>query len=487
MSRTKQISTVRSGGRKRLAFAVSLAAFVAVGCKKSAEGDGAGPSPAASATAVPAATNRIDIPDRVRQNLGISFAKVERRQVSATIRVPGRFELLPSARREYRALMPGRVELLVKQYDQVEAGTPLYRVQSPDWLRLRQQLQDDRSAAVRAEAEVRAAEAAKAEVEQAVALLQGRIAALAEAGTRRAELDAQLAERKSTLPRLEAEAAAKRAELQSAVQRYPLTLATASTLTGIPAAELAAEIPPAASEGSPPGATQPSAIPRWQTISDIEVRAASAGVVETFGVTNGSWAEQAGLVLSTVDPLALRFRGSALQSDLGRLRNGAAASIVAPPGARIGTNDGLPGKVAFGLESNADTRSMELVIVPDRLAEWARPGVSVFAEVVTDTSATPEAAIPVAAIVQDDLAKIYFRRDPSNPDKVIRVEGDFGVSDGRWVVVQSGLQVGDEVVLDGVFELKLAGGGKAGGGGAGHFHADGTWHAAGTPEPGGKK
>jgi hypothetical protein len=47
--------------------------------------------------------------------------------------------------------------------------------------------------------------------------------------------------------------------------------------------------------------------------------------------------------------------------------------------------------------------------------------------------------------------------------------------------VNSGVAAGDEVVLDGVYELKLTGSGKPQG--AGHFHADGTWHADGTPEP----
>jgi hypothetical protein len=51
----------------------------------------------------PAPTNRVDIPASVRQNLGITFAKVEPRQVARTLRVPGRFELIPTARRDYRA------------------------------------------------------------------------------------------------------------------------------------------------------------------------------------------------------------------------------------------------------------------------------------------------------------------------------------------------------------------------------------------------
>jgi multidrug efflux pump subunit AcrA (membrane-fusion protein) len=143
----------------------------------------------------------------------------------------------------------------------------------------------------------------------------------------------------------------------------------------------------------------------------------------------------------------------------------------------------VPARLAIGLEADPVARTVELVLTPDRPAAWAeagwpRAGVSAFAEVVTDGSAGVEDAIPVAAVVQDELAKIFFRRDPKDPDKVIRTEADLGTSDGRWVAVRSGVKAGDEVVLGGVYELKLAGGGKAGaGGGGGHFHADGTWHA----------
>jgi hypothetical protein len=405
--------------------------------------------------------------------LGITFAKVERRRVAATVRLPGRFELLPSARREYRAAGAGRVELLVKQYERVEPGTPLYRLQSPEWAKLRQQLQDDQSAARRAAAEVKAAEAAKAEAEKIVGILRERIAAFGEAGTRRIELELQLAERQASLPRLDADINAKRAEAEAAYQRFPLTISAAASLLGLPVEELTKEV-------QRPGAGDP--IPRWRTIDEIEVWAAAAGQVETFGVTNGSWAEQAQLVLSTADPQAVRFRASALQSDQGHFADGSVAIIQAPPGGAI---ESFSGKVTVGLEANAGTRTVELVVTPERPAPWARPGVTSFAEIVTDEAAEPEPAIPVASVVQDELARVYFRRDPNDPDKVIRVEGDFGVSDGRWIAVRSGLKEGDEVVLDGVFELKLTGTGSAQGGG--HFHADGTWHADGTPEPGGRK
>lgn len=44
-----------------------------------------------------APTNRIDIPDAVRRNLGMTFAKVEPRNVARTMRVPGRFEQIGRA------------------------------------------------------------------------------------------------------------------------------------------------------------------------------------------------------------------------------------------------------------------------------------------------------------------------------------------------------------------------------------------------------
>jgi hypothetical protein len=77
--------------------------------------------------------------------------------------------------------------------------------------------------------------------------------------------------------------------------------------------------------------------------------------------------------------------------------------------------------------------------------------------------------------VLDGTRRVFFRRDPANPDRAIRVEADLGADDGRWVVVESGVRAGDEIVLDGVYPLLLSTSGSMPVGG--HFHADGTWHA----------
>ncbi len=119
---------------------------------------------------------------------------------------------------------------------------------------------------------------------------------------------------------------------------------------------------------------------------------------------------------------------------------------------------------------------MALLAQPKGKLAWMRPGVSAFLEVVVASSKQPALAIPRSAVLRDGLTHVLFRRDPKNPDQALRVEADLGPSDGRWVVIESGLMRGDEVVLDGVYELMLAtkrGGSSSKGG---HFHPDGSFH-----------
>lgn len=451
----------------------------ATGCKDSE-------SVAANKTEAPhaeaAASNRIDIPESVRRNLGITFAKVEQRNVAATLRVPGQFELLPSARREYRTVLPARVELLVKQYDRVEAGQVLARLDSPEWRRVQHEAVEAEGEIKTAEAGVDVAEAAAAENERAVSLLKQRTAALAEVNASRAELTAELALAESKSARLAAEVRSAKVKVSEAHEHYASRLRVLAAVVNLPKEELIRpSTRPASATGPTTATADDAADPLWRTITSIEVRAIAGGVIESIAVTNGGWAESAGLVMTVADPSQSRFRAMAMQADLGLIKEGATASIVPPRSLRAGPNDSVPATVSFGLEARGDTRTVELILAPKQAVSWARTGVSAFAEVQTTAAGGAEPAIPVAAVVQDELTKIYFRRDPANPDKVIRVEADLGATDGRWIVVQSGLKAGDEVVVDGVYELKLAGGGKASGGG-GHFHADGTWHAEGTPE-----
>lgn len=413
-----------------------------------------------------AATNRIDISATVRSNLGITFAKVERRRVDGTLRMPGAFELQPLARNEYRLMLPGTVQFEVDQYQRVEAGDLLYRFRSPEWPEIQHEIivgeQDIESAL----AEIDVARSRIAETERRVTIMRDRLSSLNEAQIRNADLEAEASELEASLPRLRAELKQAETKLANAERTREHALHRASAATGIPEERLAAQ-------AQHDGKTAPT----YRTIDWIEVRATEPGVVELLALTDGAFGEAPSLVLSTIDPSKVRFRAMALQSDLVRLGTAPDAHIVPPSTAGVPLSDSVAASVTIGLEAHPEQRTVTILAMPTEGRAWIRPGISAFLEAIAETSGGPALAIPLAAIVRDGITHVFFRRDPNDPNKAIRVEADMGVDDGRWVVINSGLSLNDEVVLDGAYELKLASQQSGAAQKGGHFHADGTFHA----------
>ncbi len=435
-----------------LVVTVTLAALVA--CDR-----GKQPAPAQPAHNESAPTNRIDIPSAVRGNLGITFARVEERAVANTLRVPGRFELLPTARREVRTPLGGRVELLVGEYDAVQVGTPLYRVESAEWRALHDEIAADQ-ARVDAMTPLRAAHAQHEQIlKDEVEIWRGRVEQLeairaagggsaSELTAARANLSAQRAELADVVER-DAELNSQQHIAEAALRTKQARRALLREHAQLPVDAVASEV------------------------GSYEVRSDIAGVVERLSVTPGGLVEPLGLILSLVQPEQVRFRARGLQSDLARLRTGLAVRIVPPQGGSVELSDAMDAALELGIAADAQTRTVELLARPQRLSSWARAGVSGYLEIVL-SGGTSELAIPLTAVVRDGVTPIIFRRDPANPDKVIRLDADLGVSDGRFIVVKSGVKAGDEIVLDGNYQLMLASSGSAPKGG--HFHSDGTFH-----------
>lgn len=345
-----------------LIIGITITLLTLQGCGDNAEQSAQPTNTNTAHTGTP--SNRVAIPPAVRSNLGITFATVERRQIQDTLRVPGRFEYMPTAKREYGTMLAGRVEILVDQFDHVEKGTALYRIDSPAW-------QD--------------------------------------------------------------------------ISRNPVDYSNSDW---------------------------------WKEITTIEVNALQTGVVESIDVNNGAWVDEQMNVLTIVQTDQLRFHAAGLQSDLGILRDGLAATIVPPtPTASdrsIQLQDTMHGTLSLGLSGDANKRTIDLYVSPSDLASWARPGISAQLEIVIDSTRAFELAIPLAAVQKDGLTPLIFRRNPDNLNEAIRMEADLGLDDGRWVAILSGVTDGDEVVLDGGFQLTLATSSSIQQGG--HFHADGTFH-----------
>ncbi|MCA9256647.1 MAG: efflux RND transporter periplasmic adaptor subunit [Phycisphaerales bacterium] len=418
-----------------------------------------------------APSNRIDVPASVRQNLGVTFVEVERRPVRSTIRIPGQYELRPEARRDYHVMLAGRIELLVTRHQQVSKGDPLFHLDSPGWLEMQKELVTSLNAMKRSHADLAVAEANLNELKQAIEFIEQRLANFAKAQMRQVELEAQLADKRNALPRVEAELGAAKVGFNAAHSSYEVTLNRAASFAGVPAEALDPD------ESDEAHSHLADREPPWRSIRRLTIRAEADGVVDRLPITNRGWVETGDLVLDTVQPTMLCFHAEALQTDISKFRNEQLARVVPPPGGGFDLQDYAEGHIHMGVEAHPERRTISILHLSERNPQWAKAGMTAYLEVYTNGSETPVNAIPESAVVRDGLERVFFRRDPKNPDVVIRVTADLGASDGRWVEVKSGVRAGDEIVLGGVYPLMLASSTSGARQSGGHFHPDGTFHA----------
>lgn len=480
------------------------------------------PKPASSAgggePTAATVTNRIDIPPAVVRNLGITFAKAERRHVDRTLRMPGSYESPPEAERNYRVPVAGRVELKITQYGRVEPGDEIAIVNSPEWRAMQAKLSSLANALVDREAEhtieKASREAAEANIETYperiaaydphIAALedhhktleqkrdhwQARVVELEELVTKKAAKAGDVAEAKGNLASAESELSGEEeahAELQRLVNELRLAeQAEHNNLKVLQAEEQAAALRVTAAEGAFNLKLKSAASllgldeslladGAWRDLVRIPVRATAPGVVLDLHVTNGELLESGDSLCHVLDDSLLRFRARGLQTDLGKLRNGLPAMIVPPAGGTLESSEHVAGVIALAPRADADSRLLDVIVVPEIVPAWARPGVSAELEIVWEKTDKPELAVPNRALIRDGLETIMFVRDPKDKEKVVRTVVETGASDGRWTVVYQGVMKGSEVVVEGTYELKLTGAGKTEV--EGHFHADGTFHA----------
>jgi len=410
----------------------------------------------------------VEVSSTTRQNLGITFVQAEKRPVRSTIRLPGQFELRPKARRDYHTMLSGRVDLLVNQYQKVTQGDPLFRLDSPEWQQMQNELVEAYNNMRRSHADVSVAEAKLEEQRKAAAFLASRINNLAQAQVRQVELEAELAEKNNAIPRLEAEVEAAQVAFDAAHTRYDVMVQTAASVTGIPLQQLDA--------GGDDHPHIGGFVPKWRSITQLTIRAEAEGVVDRLAATNRGWVETGDLVLDTIDPHSLRFHADALQTDIMRFSDGMSARIVPPPGGSIPLQDTAAGKIDIGFQAHPEQRTIPIYVIPDELPNWGKAGVTAYLEVFVEGSEDAVVAVPEAAVIRDGLEHVLFMRHRMIPDMLLRVPVELGTSDGRWIEVKSVVQAGDEIVLGGVYPLMLATSESGERQSGVHVHPDGSVH-----------
>ena len=422
----------------------------------------------------PLTPGRIAIPDPVRRNLGITFAKVEARPVSTTRRYPGRFEVLPEARKDYHAPTPGRLRLQIQELQEVLPGQVLFHLEAPRLRDLARLLAEAEAGAREAKAQIDGLPAFKEAhkshetvLQEAVELWTARVReldALAEAGggraNDRAEARAALMAARVDL----AETQEKDAELGSRERELRSRLQGAEERIAL----LHREIADLKSAFERTGNATTSA----SSASEILVRAEVQGRVAVLEPADGAWVEEGAHILQIVEPGRVRFRAAIPQGDWASIA-GFTEARLSPLQESAGADSSLTARLRFLPEAQASTRTIDALAVPDEVRPWSQPGMVGYLE-MTPKDAPRVLAIPKRSVLRDGAKFIFFRRDHRAPDFAIRTEADLGADDGKFVEVRTGLVDSDEVIVEGAYQLLLATSSTLQAGG--HFHADGTFH-----------
>ena len=407
----------------------------------------------------------LEVPESVRRTLGIRFHAAEIRAVGRTLRLAGHFAVPPSARGAYHAALPGTVTLKVKLLEEVKAGQLLATIASPELLEQRHHLHQASDAVGTAEDLLRIATQKVTEANSGVSYQRRRVRKLEKLGTKRANLSADLAALERSVPVLKAEKRHRANDVVRANHRYEAELSAFASRVEIPRDTLTK---------AGDGAAHGQAVPLWETIGHLEVRARGGGIVSAIVINTGSWAGQGERLLEFTERGALWLEARALNTDLGRLSENMTATVH-PSGVAGGAP--AKGTVRLGVSGDRQRQTFPVYVELDTPPQWARSGVAAFAELLND-AVEGTVAVPTAAIIRDGLKSVVFVQDDHDPDHVQRVEVTAGVSDGRWTVVDHGIAPGDRVAVEGAYELKLAANEDPKQKKGVHVHSDGSVHQA---------
>lgn len=140
--------------------------------------------------------------------------------------------------------------------------------------------------------------------------------------------------------------------------------------------------------------------------------------------------------------------------------------------------DAFPGEVFAGTVSHlsarvdSDTRTVRARLDVDNPDGKLRPGMFVEVELLdphareSDVSQSPSLVVPDAAVVRDGEEYLVFV--PAGDRRFERRDVRIGQRSGGFVVVESGLELGESVVVEGAFLLKSAASKDSLGGGHDH-------------------
>ena len=358
-------------------------------------------APAVSAPEVaskPLADVAITLSDEAVKRAGVVARQVRLSETTGSIRLSGTVE--PNGYRQVvvAPLVAGRVtRVAVMLGDRVEQNTPLVEIYSPELAEVQ-----TRFLSMRAEFQA---------VEQEIA----RTDRLVEIG----------AASQQELERIHAEHVRHRTEVESTRARLQLLGMTAQ------------QIEEMTSKG--------------QIAATTTIASPIAGTVTARAVNPGTSVDASTPLITVVDLSTVWVVGDVYERDLSLVSVGSEAEVTtsAFPDARIG------GKVAYiDPQVRSETRTARIRIEVPNPRQQLRLGMYADVTVTTPGTKTQSILIPRSAVQNVADRTVVYLADPQAPGRFIEREVRLGDQSDDQVVVESGLQHDDQVVIVGSFALR---------------------------------
>ena len=179
----------------------------------------------------------------------------------------------------------------------------------------------------------------------------------------------------------------------------------------------------------------------------ITLYAPIAGKVTDTTPVVGSMVDPSAAILTIIDPRTLCVDAEIYERDLAKLRTGQEVAVTVPayPGQTF------RGRIGYiGDEVKAETRTITVRTEVENAAERLKPGMYADVNLFLEEE-TPALALPERAVLENLGEQMVFLKTTEGylPQAV-----QVGTRQGGYVEIVRGLERGDEVVLEGNYQLK---------------------------------
>jgi cobalt-zinc-cadmium efflux system membrane fusion protein len=179
------------------------------------------------------------------------------------------------------------------------------------------------------------------------------------------------------------------------------------------------------------------------------ITAPISGVVAEVTAAPGQQVEPGQPLIRIVDLGRLQVAGRAFERDLGRLRDAGGRAVVTSEA----FDADFPARLlAVGPVVDPETRTVEAVFEVENVRGLLRSGQAVNVDVALGGE-RPRVVVPKAAVVRDEAGAPAVFVHPT-PEGFVRRRVTLGPEAGDGFVVESGLQAGERVVVEGAYSLR---------------------------------